>query len=353
MQFHSRAASAFGIVAMLAAVSFAGGAAARTCTTAAACPLGFRCLSTGESADGGTVSSCISLSCQSNADCGSGTVCDMDMGSECVDEADGGQSCSPFNACVPQWQAPCTIDSDCGDGFHCIANGMVCDCSGKLALLDAGGVVTPCDQLPSPPHPPPMVPSICDAGSSCVCKTTRSCQEIPMAPCSQSTDCLPGWTCMCPPLAGTEIPADANVDEGGCSAKVCEPPNWDLSNAPSNGTSIPPGASYGGSSGASDASSAALGQMTNDASSGADLEAGGADATLAASGLSGTRETTPSGGGCAIALRSAHKAHGGSGLWLSVGWGAVALPIMRRRASRRAEQPQRNQNDDPPREGTV
>src|SRR5580658_2348455 len=173
MRSHSKVAGVIGIAGCLMGASLAMTAEARTCTTNAGCPLGFQCLGAGQSADGGPSSSCISLSCQSSSDCGSGTVCEMNIGTECLQEVDGGQSCGPASACVPQWQAPCNVDADCGDGFQCISTGTLCDCSGKPL---AGGVATPCDQIPmGPPHPPclgdatcPSIPSICDAGSTCL-----------------------------------------------------------------------------------------------------------------------------------------------------------------------------------------
>jgi len=309
MRSHSQAGWGVGMVALLAATSPSVTAEARTCTTGAECPLGFQCLPGGGSAEGGSASSCISLSCRSNSDCGADLVCETDIGTECIQEADGGQSCGPASACVPQWQAPCTADGDCGDGFQCQSLGSLCDCSGKRSLLDAGGVVTPCESIPMPPHPPclddaacPSFPSLCDAGTTCICATTRMCVEQLMPPCSVSTDCLPGWTCACPPAGGVEIPADASLAAGGCESKVCEPPNWDLSYLPdNNGAAIPEPS-----------------PPTT------------VDASLAASTQTGATRATSSGGGCSIGASPAGRAPG-SWLWLGLGLTLVAIRSARRR----------------------
>jgi hypothetical protein len=241
------------IAYFVAVALFSASAAGRICTTAADCPRGFQCLGGGESFDGAAESACISLSCKSNSDCGSGTVCEMGTSTQCISDTDGAQSCGPASACVPQWQAPCTVDTDCGDGFTCVGNGELCDCSGHPQF--EGGVATPCDEIPVS-HMSPCVgdascrsspPPICEAGTSCACTTLRMCQEAKMAPCVVSTDCLPGWACMCPPggSGDVEIPGDASKSTGSCSAMACEPPNWDLSNLPTNGGTAP-GAADGG-----------------------------------------------------------------------------------------------------------
>jgi len=305
MRAHSEAAWVIGFASCLVVASLAITAEARTCTTDAGCPLGFLCL--GGSSAGST---CFSLSCKSNSDCGSGTVCDMNRGTECVQAADGGQSCSPASACVPQWQAPCTVDSDCGNGFQCISNGTLCDCSGRPL---AGGVVTPCGAIPMPPHHScvgdaacPSFPSICDAGSTCLCETTRACQENQMAPCLVSTDCLPGWTCMCPPAGGVNIPGDASLAAGSCPSMVCEPPNWDLSNLPTNGGANP-------------------GMAT-----GLEVDAATSASSMTTSGKNTGATPTSSGGGCSVATVQAQEARR-SGLWIGLAWLVGAIGIARRR----------------------
>lgn len=195
----------FGILLALART-----ATARTCSTESDCPVGFQCTAS----DGGQGSSCVSQSCQSNSDCGVGFSCYENI--ECVPGPDA--SSIPGNLCVPQWQGQCTMDSDCGDGFHCVISSQACDCSGTGQSVppDAGAVSEPCAQA-GPPSPPcasdagcPSFPSVCDAGSSCLCwGITRWCQPLQSTStsCSNAADCLSGWS---------------------CSSMTCEPPNSDL-----------------------------------------------------------------------------------------------------------------------------
>jgi len=218
MRSNFRAAWIVGIAQFFAATLLAGNASARACMTSAGCPHGFQC-------SGGA---CVSLTCQSDADCAPGLPCRQDT--QCVASADG--SSIPSGACVPEWQAPCNADSDCGSGFQCILAGGACDCSGSDANVppDAGAVNLPCEEV-MPTRPPcanandagcPPFPSVCDAGSSCLCwGIARTCQQKQMPSCGTNADCLSGWTCMCPP--------DANPSpSAGCGSKSCQPPNWDL-----------------------------------------------------------------------------------------------------------------------------
>jgi hypothetical protein len=130
-----------GIAHFFAATLLAGNASARACMTSAACPHGFQC-------SGGV---CVSLACQSNANCAPGLPCRPDT--QCVAGADG--SSIPSGACVPQWQALCNVDSDCGIGFQCIFAGGACNCSGSDTNVppDAGAVSLPCEEV-MPPRPP-------------------------------------------------------------------------------------------------------------------------------------------------------------------------------------------------------
>jgi hypothetical protein len=181
---------------------------ARACSTDSNCPMGFQCMA----GDAGPGSSCAASACQSNSDCATGFSCYENI--DCVPGPDA--SSVPGNLCVPQWQGQCTTDSDCGQGYQCDISSQACDCSGtgKSVPPDAGAVSEPCAQA-GPPQPHcandagcPSFPSICDAGSSCLCwGITRWCQQVQATSCSVSSDCFAGWT---------------------CSSATCEPPNSDL-----------------------------------------------------------------------------------------------------------------------------
>jgi hypothetical protein len=215
---------------------------------------------------------------------------------QCVPGPDA--SSVPGGACVPQWQAPCNVDSDCGDGFQCVASGGACDCSGSAANVppEAGAVSVPCEQA-MPPQPPcvneagcPSFPSVCDAGTSCLCwGGTKACQQTAMTSCTTTSDCLSGWTCMCPPeTGGVAISPDASLS-AECSTKSCEPPNWDLAfqGAYASGTLVC-GGSGGGTPGfAGGASNGPVGNTPSSSTT-------SGSSTMAAAPGSG------SGGGCEI-----------------------------------------------------
>ncbi|HEY4105061.1 MAG TPA: hypothetical protein VGM44_14280 [Polyangiaceae bacterium] len=95
--------------------------------------------------------------------------------------------------CIPRYDAPCKVDSDCGAGFSCIADSEGCACAGSAGSADGG----------APPPPP-----ICN----CPIATTSSCHALP-TPCTTTADCAAGWTC--------EAVATPDVCAGGAPA---EPP---------------------------------------------------------------------------------------------------------------------------------
>jgi hypothetical protein len=257
-------------------------AQARPCASEADCPLGFMCLPFGTNSDGGVAETCQSLSCQSDADCGSGTRCEFNLGSQCVPASDGGQSCKPFNACVPQWQAPCAVDDDCGPGFTCAANtaGLFACGPNQAEQVPPYATATPvpCESAQPPiPIPPSWrcdqpdagalcIPNLCDAGSTCLSIQWNTCAAQQTGPCTVDSDCPPTWTCECPSSCGqvggnasVAIPAtDAAVPAAaaGCT-KQCVAPNSDLQfnfgacfgNAGAvngSGTTAAPGAADGG-----------------------------------------------------------------------------------------------------------
>jgi len=265
---------AVAVVSLVVAVAFARGAGARTCDAGADCPLGFQCTA----ADGGQGSSCVSKPCESSADCAAGFSCYDSI--ECVPGPEA--SSVPGNLCVPQWQGRCTADGDCGQGYQCVISSQACDCSGTGSGVppDAGAVSEPCSQA-EPPQPPcagngpcPSIPSICDAGGSCLCwGITRWCQPIQTAPtsCSSAAACLSGWT---------------------CSSTTCAPPNSDLAyQGPLGGGTLVcgglvPGAGFGGAGGIPGGGSMPSGSGTD------------AGNTLSSSG--GARASGGGSSGCAV-----------------------------------------------------
>ena len=237
---------------------------ARACAVATDCPRGFDCEPSGTTSDGGAAGTCLSLSCQSDSDCGAGTRCFLDMGTRCATAADGGSSCSPGSACVPQWQAPCSVDSDCGPGFTCSGSSGYYQCGPNQATVVLApyqtSMTVPCSDVPMPPFLPgpdsgfPFpVPAICDAGSTCLSITSKMCVAQQTAACAIDSDCPSTWACQCPMTcggsSGVALPPGAGQGtvDAACT-KACVAPNSDLvadvcfgsAAGPANGGSVAP-----------------------------------------------------------------------------------------------------------------
>ncbi len=242
-------------------------AEARDCAANSDCPKGFQCSPIGTSADGGP-GVCSSLPCESDSDCGSGTRCEFDVGTECTGSPTGTQVCAPLNVCVPQWQAPCTTDSECGPGFACGGDGG----AGYPGVSGAGYVqcgpgqvdasvpsyatstTIPCADVPEPPMPPdfgdsgPQIPVICEPGSTCLSVTWKTCNAAQTA-CRADSDCPSTWTCGCADIGVVSTPAifpDGAVQTSSAPCTtVCLAPNSDLSWGPLNGAAGASGTAVG------------------------------------------------------------------------------------------------------------
>lgn len=229
-----------------------GEARARACAVAGDCPSGFDCEPSGTASDGGATGSCVSLPCQSDSDCGTGTRCYINSGTTtCLAAADGGSSCSS-NMCVPQWQAPCSADANCGPGFTCSGTGgydqFVCG-SNHGASIPPYATTTSiaCPKLPPLPNPLPpgfIAPFTCDAGpGSCLSVSWSTCvAQQTSASCTVDSDCPSTWTCQCQMTCGfssggpeisadasgnTSADASASAADSGCT-NACLAPNSDL-----------------------------------------------------------------------------------------------------------------------------
>ncbi|HLK36868.1 MAG TPA: MYXO-CTERM sorting domain-containing protein [Polyangiaceae bacterium] len=125
--------------------------------------------------------------CAQDSDCGHGFTCQVSGGTACPAIA-----CAPNENCPPIDCTPtitkecapgaCATDADCATGMVCYAQtATACPSSPPSAACDPSG---PC------PTPAPF-----DAGA-CTTTTTRSCVPRYLLPCTQSTDCGAGFTCM-------------------------------------------------------------------------------------------------------------------------------------------------------------
>src|ERR1700690_3636086 len=197
------------------------------------CPNGYTCEPGGAPADGEQGGTCVSLPCQSNADCGPGLTCYQGGGgigagaqlvpANCPQAAEDGGTCS---GCVPQWDAPCFTNADCGPGFTCPV-----DTSTLRAIScgnDQDGSAPPyatvttvsCSEAPAPAS------TTCRAGSICSLFLWNRCEAEQTGPCSVDSDCPSTWTCGCRAGCGLlNFPGSA-IDSGCTTA--CSPPNSDL-----------------------------------------------------------------------------------------------------------------------------
>lgn len=142
--------------------------------------------------DGPGTPYCEPAECEADADCGDATVCAeyrlldcpstapaADTGDAQTDkaaEAPGGCALTVFKQCTPRWQLPCSVASDCGDGFSCEETES-------------------CSVAPSEPEPRELPPDYARAAEiSCVPSGVRSC--IPLeTPCAVDADCPAQFVC--------------------------------------------------------------------------------------------------------------------------------------------------------------
>jgi hypothetical protein len=253
-------------------------------------------------ASAGSPAACQTMNpCQTDADCGAGTLCFHDIGTTCVTTADGGQSCGPGSECLIPYQVTCQIDSDCGEGFTCnTSSGKAYSCSGNTSDVPDGAVAIACADIPKPPSSAcdagqgcPTFPGICDGGSTCYGWTEGTCTQTVNTTCTSATDCLSGWS---------------------CTSGTCEPPCYGDGSFGRPGTTGP---SAGPGSGSGSKSSSG---------SGSGIETGGSKNIPAANPPS-------SSSGCDVGAGTSSPSGAWSALALAV---AVAFGRARRRASRRA-----------------
>ena len=197
----------------------------------------------------------MSLSCQSDSDCGHGTRCYLDMGTRCVTAADGGSSCSPGSVCVPQRKAPCFVDADCGAGFTCSNGPKSWNCG---ADQDASqppytkSMIVPCSDVPTPGSIPGFdgslpfaVPAICKPGSSCLFVTWKVCVARQTPTCAVDfglpldVDLPVSGDVRRVGRAGASPGAGQGTVDAACT-KACVAPNSDLSTEVCNGSAAGP-----------------------------------------------------------------------------------------------------------------
>lgn len=291
--------------AVLAFLSFSGTARATTCTANADCGHGYTCEITSvggcppcpPNADcicaPAMIKTCELATCRADADCAAGDVCQTPTygavacaspampacpaNVDCGAPAPVATPCTvttPASVCTHKYNLPCTIASDCGTSFNCVAD-MSQTCSaasegvavtggmttGVVSAVDGGagfaiGVGAPLNlALPEDAGPPvPVNEGMTSAGSidaapigspvdggivvsppAPVCTTTTlptsHCEPM-FIPCSSDASCPATWTCS----IGTSV---GGATAGGGSATTGAASSTTASSPPSGAASPP------------------------------------------------------------------------------------------------------------------
>ncbi len=170
---------------------------------------------------------CIPVECESDADCSGDGVCVEFVyewcsmpgcGPEedsCATEAECGVETEQI--CVPPYQAPCDVDTDCGDGFTCEARHYGCP---DVSHSDGDDPVSDDDLCGEPDEDAPkrcvLISQSCDDDSDCdggfVCHggDQPACPTIGVDP-----DDEPGSPMPCEEVSGFCAPEDYYYHGGG------------------------------------------------------------------------------------------------------------------------------------------
>ncbi len=222
--------------AFLATTLAARRAHAKDCLEDADCPRGFACTVPASSAVAGSAGSCLPLICHSDADCAPAMRCNVGEVIGCHSTADGGTSCFFASECVPQWEAPCSVDAECGPGFTCSGNPVTSEVcrvneADVVASPDQTVMTVPCGSVDAG-FSTYAGDGGCDAGITCVSITSKSCVTPERHACTTDSDCVSTWTCACPSC----LPPQSS---GSCG-KQCVAPNSDFAIVPCGPTEPAP-----------------------------------------------------------------------------------------------------------------
>lgn len=315
------------------------GADPTTCTADSDCTKGFSCQVVGASACAGyacprpaagvdaeacpppppcdptVIKGCMPGPCTTDSDCATGMVCYADSytncpapepvascpkNADCAAPAIDAGACTTttVKSCVPRYDLPCTVASDCGDGFTCVPD-SVTECSGGGSA--GSGVSTGAPETSSGPAIPvdasPVTVGAVDASSpppSCTTtvESTSSCQANTIA-CTTTANCPSTWTCVAQPEPATEICA------GPASFDGAVPPCGSPDPAPAQSLCEPPYTNLGSNSGGA----------TRSSTGSAPVAATAGGTPINGSAASSSSAPTGSSGGCQMAAPGA--ANGG------------------------------------------
>lgn len=300
----------------------------------------------------GTQRSCEPGPCTTDADCADGMTCHASTTQSCSSPscADPKQGCSTEvtctnvtgpSTCIPKYELPCKVDSDCGGHFTCVPE-TVTTCWGGGGAGFAGDAstgatpgVTPTDVPPVPAEDGGSAPT---SGCTTTSSGTSSC--VPdMISCTADADCPTTWTCtgstgVATAGCATVVAAvDGAVSEGPpCDPQPSPSPAPSYCVPPSYGASAPTRSSSGGTLSPDPSAPGSGYAPAGDAGSVTGSQGASAPTTPPAASGEGATASSDQGktdGGCAVARRNADS---GAALgWLLAAGLAVGL-VRRRRA---------------------
>jgi len=364
---------AIGVIGIAITLTAPGRARAQSCATDADCAKGLSCqgyaaASTAGApcmvADGGAVcpappettassKTCLPAVCATDADCGLGMMCHGATTTACSTPANPPLKCDPASdcpaqpatqpadctttttwRCAYQWELPCNVDADCGDGFTCKPNeiGM---CSGGSATATAGSGGASAGAGGATGTGPVPAPADMDAGASApvTCTTITSfpgyCQAK-VSICTADADCPSAWTCVAA-NQGTAVASPTAMPDGGAPPPVATDPSVPVVTTVTTKTCQPPAHTItptqaptpGGDSSTKGPGTAGL-SADGGAATATTIPPSPTAPGATNSGPTQTAAST-SGGGCSVAAGEGDA----SSAWLALA--ALALGVRRRR----------------------
>jgi hypothetical protein len=167
---------------------------------------------------------CVPGPCDSDDDCAEGMACvevayadDCVVSSEPCAEGEDCESSDPMEVppcetvtetlCLPTWIGTCETDSDCGEGFECVAE-EVCSASGS------GDV---------PPPEDPEDPGVPAEEPECAPTEEKYCRPLEIE-CEDDAGCPEGWTCEDFGDDPTTSPCFFDEESGDAICEEPEPP---------------------------------------------------------------------------------------------------------------------------------
>ncbi|MGO9833169.1 MAG: hypothetical protein ACLP1X_03045 [Polyangiaceae bacterium] len=323
------------VVGASACTAYACPATTGTDVDAQACPPPPAC-------DPQVIMGCLPGPCSTDSDCATGMVCYADTytscppapapspscagpGADCAEPAEfdaGPCTTTTVKSCVPRYELPCTVSSDCGDGFTCVpdtsracsgggsagsgaSGGAPAPGSGPAILVDAGTVTV--GTIDASPSPPPTCTTTTGSTSSC---------QVNTIPCTTSSDCPSTWTCVSQPTAVS------NICAGPASFDGAVPPCGSPDPAPAQMLCEPPYEGLGASPGGASLSAGGSAPAPALAQNGAGADAGASGSSAAPTGATG---------GCQVVAPGA--APGAASLFTLLGLTAL---VRRRRSQSRS-----------------